>query len=59
MEKSERPEDLPATESRDSSDPRELPPVLRELVQQLSDMAGEAGDPHPKRIVGGVYTGGG
>ena len=59
MEKAKGPEDLPAPEGLDSSDARELPPVLRELVEQLCDASLEAGDPHPRQIAGGVYTGGG
>jgi hypothetical protein len=59
MEKSGRPEDLPALGSLDSSEVRELPPVLRELVEQLCDASLEAGDPHPRVIASGVFTGGG
>jgi hypothetical protein len=59
MEKSKGLADRPVPKRVDSSDARELPPVLLELAEQLSDMAGEAGDPHQRRIAGGVYTGGG
>ena len=58
MDDSNPRDDGPAPERKGSSDARELPPVLRELVEHLFDPSLQAGDT-PHRTVDGMIIRGG